>query len=145
MTRTKNKNTGRKYMYTLLHHFSKIKHQKVPSLVYGIRVKTTNQMLDSFDLEWFEYIFLVVGAILFTFIVTLFILIVVCIFYTQRSVWLETQSFELKLYPDVLKIKKNNCCETAICLLFTDLQIHYLATLMPGCPSCRVARPDMDL
>ena len=48
------------------------------------------------------------------------------------------------LYPDVLKIK-TNCCETkfyknAICLLFTNFQIHHLATLLPGCPSHRVAR-----
>ena len=40
--------------------------------------------------------------------------------------------------------KKKNCCETkfcknAICLLFT-LQIHDLATLMPGHPNLRVAR-----
>ena len=48
------------------------------------------------------------------------------------------------LYPDVLKIK-TNCCETkfyknAICLLFTNFQIHHLATLLPGRPSNRVAR-----
>ena len=48
------------------------------------------------------------------------------------------------LYPDVLKIK-TNCCETkfyknAICLLFTNFQIHHLATLLPGRPSHRVAR-----
>ena len=48
------------------------------------------------------------------------------------------------LYPDVLKIK-TNCCETkfyknAICLLFTNFQIHHLATLLPRCPSHRVAR-----
>ena len=50
----------------------------------------------------------------------------------------------LTLYPDVLKIK-TNCCETkfyknAICLLFTNFQIHHLATLLPGRPSNRVAR-----
>ena len=50
------------------------------------------------------------------------------------------------LYPDVLKIKNNNCCETkicknAICLLFKNLQIHNLATLLlPGRPSCRIVR-----
>ena len=43
------------------------------------------------------------------------------------------------------KNKNNNCCETkhwknAIYLLITNLQIHDLATLMPGCPSSRVAR-----
>ena len=48
------------------------------------------------------------------------------------------------LYPDVLKIK-TNCCETkfyknAIYLLFTNFQIHHLATLLPGHPSNRVAR-----
>ena len=48
------------------------------------------------------------------------------------------------LYPDVLKIK-TNCCEikfykNAICLLFTNFQIHHLATLLPGRPSHRVAR-----
>ena len=41
--------------------------------------------------------------------------------------------------------KNNNCCETklcknGICLLFTNLQIHDLAILMPGRPSRRVAR-----
>ena len=48
------------------------------------------------------------------------------------------------LYPDVLKIK-TNCYEikfykNAISLLFTIFQIHHLATLLPGCPSHRVAR-----
>ena len=50
----------------------------------------------------------------------------------------------LTLYPDVLKIKNNNGCETnisknATCLLLiTNLQIHNLATLLPERPSCRV-------
>ena len=44
------------------------------------------------------------------------------------------------LYPDVLKIKTNFCetkfFENAICLLFTNFQMHHLA----GYPSHRVAR-----
>ena len=61
----------------------------------------------------------------------------------QRSVWPETQSIELTLYTDVLKIKTFNCCETKlcknyICLLFTTLQIHDLATLVPD---ARTSKP----
>ena len=48
----------------------------------------------------------------------------------QRSVWQETQSVKSTLYR----------CKNAICLLFTNLQIHDLATLMPGRSSRRVAR-----
>ena len=46
--------------------------------------------------------------------------------------------------------KNNNCCEIKLCknaicfLLITNLnlQIHDLATLIPGHPSCRVARSE---
>ena len=48
------------------------------------------------------------------------------------------------LYPDVLKIKTNGCetkfYKNASRLLFTNFQIHHLATLLPGRPSHRVAR-----
>ena len=72
------------------------------------------------------------------FITLVFFIMVKDLFYRWQNVSNST------LYPDVLKIK-TNCCETkfyknAICLLFTNFQIHHLATLLPGRPSHRVAR-----
>ena len=54
--------------------------------------------------------------------------------FDQRSVRPETQSLESTLYPDVLKIKtiivvKQNFAKMPFVYY---LQIHYLATLMPG-------------
>ena len=63
----------------------------------------------------------------------------------QRSVWPESQSVTFDIVFRCFENKNNKCCETnicknAICLLFINLQIHNLATLMPGHPSHRVAR-----
>ena len=63
----------------------------------------------------------------------------------QRSVWLGAQSVTFDIVSRCFENKNNNCCDAkicknAICLLFTNLQIHNLATLLPGRPSCRVAR-----
>ena len=65
--------------------------------------------------------------------------------FLQRSIWLVPQSVAFDIVSRCFENKNNNCWEiklskNAICLLFTNLKIHNLATLLPGRPSYRVVR-----